>query len=114
MGPTGSSGPLAAGGSGRSGEKGLGAGRREVEGRSAGGVRLSAGRGRRARGAERTEGERVYAGPRERVLGPEGKGEREVERAVALGWAGLGAGFSFLFSIPFPLFYSICKQLKSI
>ena len=58
-------------------------------------------------------GEEWKAGPSCR-LGREGKGEREVERAVALGWAGLGAGFSFLFSIPFPLFYSISKLLKSI
>ena len=37
----------------RSEQKGTGEGRRKVEGSSAGGVGLSAGRGRRARGAER-------------------------------------------------------------
>ena len=91
----------------RSEQKGSSAGRREVEGRSAGGVGLSAGRGRRARGAEHAEGERAFAGPRERVLG-RGAGLRGERGKEELGWVGLLLGFGF--SISFPPFYFLFQQ----
>ena len=120
----------------RSKQKGSGAGRREVEGRSAGGVGLSAGRGRRARGHERAEGEWAFAGPREQVLGrgaglrgERGKEElgwvawvdevgREREREQAgLGWllgCLVGLGPVGVFYFPFSILFPISNQTNTI
>ena len=86
--------------------RGSGAGRREVEGRSAGGVGLSAERGRRARGTKRAEGERAFAGPHERVLG-RGAGLRGERGKEELGWVGCWAAWLVWVQLGFSIFLSL-------